>query len=987
MLKKVVVLLMTCVLVLNMFMVSDLSDASLSVSAAVDSLSGNDYSVDFQYEDFSSYDAGKVTKLKNFTPYNNPVYIESDGEDSFLRLLKEYNANDSKNDILLQTDLYSAKTELVFSLDIQINNPGNEFGIRFGDIDGNTFNAAVFKGSKISYFNDYSYANRDEISNYPIGNGKKSRIAIKISPDFKMFSIYFDGQLVRSAGVEDISNNTGDDDFNFDFSSFWIRLYGLASPSVGLDTLIDNIYLYENLSDNKSYGVSLPLLFKNATRISNLYSGYIKANVFIEKLASGKEDTDNIVLIFAMYHEDLLSDILTFDVADFNSPMHVIDLNVNSSFGDSEDYCNFYLWNDGLIPVCKSVKFSKAKLYLPYSDEIHTYLTANSVNHPFIGANKSDFNRIKELINANDVYMTELYDELIAKCDRICKYSIDEIKSYDTPEKEYYIRHYIQDGIRLLYMSERVLDFVQSLAMAYNICDDEQKKETYAKRASEIILRVCGEGEYGFSDWNPGHFLDTGAMCTAVSLGYDWLYDYITDDTYTKNIILNALKERGIDLGISAYTNRIWWVGSTNNWNPACNGGLLYAALVYSERDPAYVSDLISGTLSKIPVAIKEFYPDGAWNEGLSYAISTSANVIKVISTVENVFNTDFGLGEIEGFDKSGEFFLYCEGPAGVNNFGDSNVFKVNSPVMHYYADRLGLPLLRDRQIARTQGSSVQSMILYNPNLSHAPVPAQKNKYFRGAELVSMRSSWDDDALWVSACGGDTLASHGHYDGGAFVIDYNGIRFASDLGSDTKNTKYYATEEYYRDAYRSRAEGHNTLVINPDSEPGQVDGFAFVEKSELDTDNPFAVINMSDVYDTADASSVKRGIALSDNSTTVTIRDEITLTDKSDIYWFLHSSAKLKIADGDIYMTSDDGTVMVLEFCSENAVAEVSVETAAPMIDKGSPDPSWQSKNIDYQKVCIKLTGDGKVTLTVKLRPININSCMSPESVSSLSQW
>ena len=275
---------MTCVLAFNMLIVQANFDAQISYGTSGSTSAANNYSVDFDYEDFSSYDTGEITKLKTFTVYNNPVYIESVGGDNVLRLLKEYDASDAKNDILLQTDLHSAKTELVFSFDIQINNIGNEFGIRFGDEDGDAYNVAVFNGSTISYFNDYSYENRDDISDYPMGDSKKSRIAVKIIPDSKAFSIYFDGKLVKSAGVKDIADNIGDSIFDFDFSSFWIRLYGLATSSVRLDTVIDNIYLYENLSIHKPYGVSSPFLLKNGDEISNLHSGYIKANVFIEIL-------------------------------------------------------------------------------------------------------------------------------------------------------------------------------------------------------------------------------------------------------------------------------------------------------------------------------------------------------------------------------------------------------------------------------------------------------------------------------------------------------------------------------------------------------------------------------------------------------------------------------------------------------------------------------------------------------------------------------
>ena len=34
-----------------------------------------------------------------------------------------------------------------------------------------------------------------------------------------------------------------------------------------------------------------------------------------------------------------------------------------------------------------------------------------------------------------------------------------------------------------------------------------------------------------FKDWNHSHFLDVGEMAMAVSIGYDWLYDELSEET------------------------------------------------------------------------------------------------------------------------------------------------------------------------------------------------------------------------------------------------------------------------------------------------------------------------------------------------------------------------------------------------------------------------------------------------------------------------
>ena len=96
--------------------------------------------------------------------------------------------------------------------------------------------------------------------------------------------------------------------------------------------------------------------------------------------------------------------------------------------------------------------------------------------------------------------------------------------------------------------------------------------------------------------------------------------------------------------------------------------------------------------------------------------------------------------------------------------------------------------------------------------------------YFRGAtgttpyypaDVVTLRTRWQDgEATFMGFKAGEMGASHGNLDAGSFVLDALGTRWAVDLGGDD-----YALPGYFGSQrwtyYRLRAEGHNTLVINP----------------------------------------------------------------------------------------------------------------------------------------------------------------------------
>lgn len=86
-------------------------------------------------------------------------------------------------------------------------------------------------------------------------------------------------------------------------------------------------------------------------------------------------------------------------------------------------------------------------------------------------------------------------------------------------------------GKRLLAVSREALKRIYYLSYAYRMTENVK----YAERAEKELLSVCD-----FTDWNPSHYLDVGEMTMAVAIGYDWLYDFLKDDTRKKNPICNC---------------------------------------------------------------------------------------------------------------------------------------------------------------------------------------------------------------------------------------------------------------------------------------------------------------------------------------------------------------------------------------------------------------------------------------------------------------
>lgn len=77
-------------------------------------------------------------------------------------------------------------------------------------------------------------------------------------------------------------------------------------------------------------------------------------------------------------------------------------------------------------------------------------------------------------------------------------------------------------------------------------------------RGSIDVLEAAGN----FPDWNPQHYLDVAEMTCAFAIGYDWLYDYWSDEQ--KAFLAQKIYEYGLVPSYAAYYGDLgsngWWI-------------------------------------------------------------------------------------------------------------------------------------------------------------------------------------------------------------------------------------------------------------------------------------------------------------------------------------------------------------------------------------------------------------------------------------------
>lgn len=573
--------------------------------------------------------------------------------------------------------------------------------------------------------------------------------------------------------------------------------------------------------------------------------------------------------------------------------------------------------------------------------------------HPRLLASKGDFDKINSLNQSNNPiiqsWITNLHQQALNLLNT-------EPSKYEIP-----------DGLRLLETSRRVLSRVYTLALLYRL----EKDQRFADRAWHEL-----EAAANFKDWNPRHFLDTAEMTHAFAIGYDWLYDAWSPEQ--RMTLRQAMIEKAFKPALELYRSQKGFTRMKHNWNQVCNGGIGMGALALAGEEPS-TAEILSDAIQSLPLAMAEFGPDGAWKEGPGYwNYATSYNVV-FLAALETALGSDMGLSKIKGFSETGFFPIYLTGPLGRTfNYADGGDRSIHAPQLFWLAKKFQDPVLAwfemqgrspaplDLLWLASVISKDQSAGILNgagPRTSTLPL----NRYFRGAEVATLRSEWENPkALFAGLKAGDNKANHSHLDLGDFVLDAAGIRWAIDLGSDDYNLPGYFGNKRWS-YYRLRAEGQNTLVLNPDSGPDQdPNARASVIKFQSMPNRAFAIADLSEAY-RIHAKKVWRGLAMLDRQR-ILLQDEIEAEKPVDAWWFMHTPAGILIEkDGRSALLQQVGTQMRAILLSPPA-ASFQVMDAQPL--PSSPQPEHQAKNQNVRKLAIHLDHVKNTRISVLFVPV-----------------
>ncbi|MEQ9873571.1 heparinase II/III family protein [Pectobacterium brasiliense] len=577
-------------------------------------------------------------------------------------------------------------------------------------------------------------------------------------------------------------------------------------------------------------------------------------------------------------------------------------------------------------------------------------------SHPRLLVNAQSFIDLKKRM-AVDPALNSLVDEVIRRA------TVELEKNT--------IVYKARPGVRpsILDVSRDTVRIIMDSAFAWQITRDER----YANKVIETLLAVTR-----FPDWNAQtHFLDTGEMMFAVGLGYDWVFDKLTPEQ--EKIIREAMFEKGIKQTVQAFEKNDpadpnygfpWWA---TNWNEVCNGGALAAILAVAEHYPAQTKYLLDRIVPSLQMGLNAYRPDGASAEGPIYWSYGMTYRILSYEMLASAFGRHHKLADDDLLKRSGWYRYAIEGPSGQGfNYGDAVEDQGYTPAYAWFGNKFSqdtlihsarTQMVRALEVSKTGkqwGEFDRFLALYafwypkDVNVDSSRLQEKTFVFHGPAEVFTYKQKDDDrDATWLAVKSGDNTANHAHQDLGSFVLEMNGVRWATDLGKDYYSLPGYFDKKFRSSYYRISALSHNTLTF--DGKNQSPSGYG---KLTWDEKKQEVNVELTQAYPDI-AENIHRQYKIAENGNKIVITDSVKKSLGDHEYrWGMVTTADISLSGNTAYLTKE-GKKLKITTTSNDPFLVIST----------TPEDTRQKRNEGTRMLALKSTvkdkGDYQVSFTI----------------------
>jgi hypothetical protein len=556
-----------------------------------------------------------------------------------------------------------------------------------------------------------------------------------------------------------------------------------------------------------------------------------------------------------------------------------------------------------------------------------------------------------------------------------------------------------------------------------------------------------------------------------------------------------------------------WWVNTSNNWTIVCNSGLVFAALailddeptsgaatppvpgnepvveptaltLYNQMAPTVLDNFFPNINNSSNIAMEELGPDGGWGESHAYWQFINRYLADMMASLETSAGTQYTFDTLPGLSSTGIQGIYDAAPdQDIFPFGDAGSNALTSaPSQEYFGLKYNQPVFSWSEVRNlvkywNGGAAAEitplDLVWYDPRsgtgaMTDANSPQSLNLplayYLSNSQLAYLRSGWQDNgSIYVGVKAGPNSLGHALLQSGAFYLDAQGTTWIAMLGGgQPSNYSYGSTNDNYFDSnpydvgnhwefYNARAEGNNTLVVNPGPDGGQsvndgaTNSFPFVNMATItslssgpstlnaSTPEQKVIVDMTKAYNWTDGNpwssttvknangqattvtSAKRGFRIVNQQNppnwlaegTVQEQDEVTTGANAVINWGVQTGYHVTLTNNGTaaIITTPQTNNGSVAFCMQiqspagakftSTVAQNTSNTCTlqqPISPPESGYPPAQANEYGYTKVWTSYTNSagGPATVTVSMSPYYLGNTPPTNNVppvTPLSNW
>ncbi len=858
-----------------------------------------------------------------------------------------------------------------FSVVLRDDNPNS--------VDG-SMQLAKISGSSITYLEDLAPTTKAYTS------GTYVDISVLINVRTGNIKVYNENTLEAECyDYKEIGAYTG-----FNFEHVAARWYARRSGGT-FTAWLDDVYVANGTLTSDGTFYSSPGFFGEGNSGTEQISFPKEGNMSVLRFAVKPSGTYKTLMFFTRMNGEELLNIYALK-KEISEGVNSLTADFKAENVESEDFIKTMLWEEDILKplVAVSVLDGKGEEDTEYILDNVTQIIAEKnpgKAHPRLLFRENELSALRIRCSINQT-VRPWYLTIKAAADTTLTKPLPSF-NYNTPY-----------NFNSAYGDYGMSASLTNLAFAYVIEQDTR----YAERVYEIMEHVSQ-----FPTWGTSHFLDVATAVYGASLAYDWCYNYFAKTPERLKLIEDAIAEKGLMMAEAVFRGNPdnipglgMWTSHVNNWRFICNSAIAMGALCLGdvEEYEELCAYLLKETRSSLDLVLGKFAPDGAWYEGPGYWAYSMSFLVPYIASLEKSIGTDLDILNTPSMDKTAYYPIQNTGTLYTFNLNDAAEGYESAPSYGYFAKTFGDVNLGRYRYYQLNTLNVKPSFLdilwmesgYFSSDFAAGMPL--DGYYRDSEVATFRDGYGSGQRYYAGIhGGKNAVEHGQIDAGTFVYETDGVRWAIDLGKENYNVQSYwtmtNTEKSRWAYYRSRGEGHNTVIVNP----------GLLADQNLNSPNPIidfktdgalgsAIVNMTDALGVI---SAQRGLNLNRETGELLLVDEINKTAGGNVYWFMHTRAAINIsADKKSAVLSQGGKYIKIINLGDGVFSEMA---AVPLSTSPKPD-LWQGniaqdKNIGVRKLCIHLTNAPEdVNFAVYMKPIaTAGETVTAPAIPSLISW